>query len=244
MIRFFVFTLLFVFVFTVNSSDSHAQYRGSLQFQNEKDKDEAARPVPRVFSSKVNSVDQAEKLDVILNNLYVSLWNFSGTDFIYQKKLYSLLDFQRFKLTRYPAEFEGVIAESLTNINENYAKIQTEVANAKASYMDIREGIMDSDYETLDPLWEEEITKFEEHADTYFKMQHSYLKTYNSLVKFILRQGGSYYYDATSQSLRFYQNSTKQFFGKSYDKLRKISFEQRKLLRSRPPANVDLTFIK
>lgn len=242
--RFFVFTLLFVFAFTGYSTQSFAQYRGSLQFQDEKKEDKAARPVPRVFSSKVNSVDQAEKLDRILNNLYVSLWNFAGTDFIYQRKLYSLMDFERFKLTRYPAEFDGVVADALQNMNENYTKLQNEIVTAQLTYEDTREGIIESDIETLDPLWADEIAKFEKHAEGFFKMQHTYLKTYNVLVKFILKQGGGYYYDASSHSLKFFQNSVGQFFAKKYDKLRQTSFDQRKLLRSHPPANVDLNFIK
>lgn len=226
------------------SSQAHAQYRGSIQFEKKKKEDKAAKPVPRVFSSKVKSVDQAEKLDQSLNALYVSLWNFAGTDFIYQRKLYDLLKFERFKLTRYPAEFEGVSAEALDNLNENYSKIQAEIVTADILYDEIQPGILEEDKEMLAELWEQEMETFKNHSDLYFKMQHRYLKTYATMVRFILKQGGTYYYDASSRSLRFYQNSTKQFFGKTYDRLRQISFEQRKHLRTRTPANVDITLVK
>ncbi len=237
-----IYTLLFVFV--VIPFEASAQYRGSLQFEEEKKEDKSAKPIPKVFSSQVTSTEEAARLDVINNNLYVSLWNFAGTDLIYQKKLYDLLKFERFKLTRYPAEFQGPTEEALENLNENYKIMQQEIENAHARYDVIREGIREEEYEILDPLWEEELAKFEKHADAYFKMQHDFLKTYNRMVRFILKQGGSYFYDASSGNLRFYQNSGLQFFGRTLDKLRKTSFEQRKHIRSKPPANVDPSFIK
>lgn len=236
-------TALFGFMFLGYATDVSAQYRGSLQFQ-EKQKEEKKDPVPKVFSSQVNSVDQAKRLDVILNNLYASLWNFGSADFIHQRKLYDLLKFERFKLTRYKDEFEGPMEVALENLNENYLRMQSEIKAANTSYELIRDGIIAEDYGVLDPLWESEMEKFEEHSDAHFKMQHEYLKTYQIMVKFILKQGGSYYYNASTKGLHFYQNGGLQYFSKVYDKLRKTSFEQRKHLRSKPPANVDVTLTR
>ncbi len=237
-------TALFGFTFAAIAPDASAQYRGSLQFQEKKKEDKTAKPVPKLFSSKVTSTAEAERLDVINNNLYVSLWNFGRTDLIFQRKLYDLLKFERFKLTRYPAEFKGPTEEALKNLNDNYKKMQQEIDAAQTSYEIIREGIREEDYEILDSLWKDELQKFKEHSEVHFKMQHKFLKTYNVMVKFILKQGGSYYYDASSKGLHFYQNGGLQFFGKTYDKLRKISFEQRKHLRSKPPANIDITLAR
>lgn len=242
------YTLFLTFLFAALPGQVYAQYRGAVQFSEraaeKKKKDPATAPVPKIFSSQVSSTKEAEKLDIIYNNLHASLWNFAGSDFIYQKKLYDLLKLERFKLTRYPAEFKGLMEDSMGNLNTNYKTMQSEIATARQSYVDIKEGIREADYEVLDVLWEEKLTAFETHSEAYFKMQHAFLKTYKSMVKFIIKQGGSYYYKPASRSLHFYQNSGKQYFGKTLDKLRRISFEQRKHIKSKPPANVDPTYIK
>lgn len=240
------FAFLFIFVCFV-STEAFAQYRGGLQFQNKPGgaaKDLTAPPVAKVFSSKVSSAQQAEKLDIILNNLYVSLWNFAGSDFVYQRQLYDLLKFERFKLTRYAAEFSGPMDSAMGNLNENYQKMKDEIALANQDFANIKEGIREEDYEVLDPLWEEEIAKLEAFVEEYFKMQHDYLRTYNKMVNFIIKQGGSYYYKPGSRSLHFYKNQGKVYFGKTYDRLRKISYDQRQHLRSKPPAGADPSYIE
>ncbi len=228
-----------------SSGSGYAQYRGSLtpSTQGQSSQDEALPPVPKIFSSKVTSADEAAKLDVLFNTLNQSLWNYAGTDFIYQKKLYSLIQPERFKLTRYAAEFETDLKDAMNNLNSNYKRMQDEISDARIQYTFIKEGIRPEDYTVLDPLWNTSLNEFEARIDSYFKMQNSFLNTYKSLTDFILRKGGSYYYDSSRQGVAFYNFGDYQFYGQAKDKLNKIRFEQRKLLRANPPANIDLSYL-
>lgn len=226
-------------------SDAHAQqYQGEYAPQQKKYEDKAAPPVPRVFSSQVTSAQEAQKLDIIYNELYVSLWNYAITDFNYQKKFYSLVRPEKFETTRYSKEFSGVLKNAIENLNQNYQSMTEDISNANKKYAQIKEGIRQEDYETLDPLWETKVGEFEAYAKLYFNMQHKYLKTYKSLVAFIIEQGGSYYYVQNERSVKFYDFSGYKYFGQSIDRLRKITFEQKKMLREKIPANVDVVSIQ
>ncbi len=225
-------------------SVAHAQYKGSYTGKNKKYVDKAARPVPKVFSTQVTSTKQAEKLDEIYNELYVSLWNYAITDFTYQKKLYALIEPQRFQITRYSKEFKGVLTDAMDNLNKNSKNIDKDIEDANLKYKEIKEGIREVDYEILDKLWTEKIAEFRHDAKQFLKMQHAFLKTYRSLVGFIIKQGGSYYFDTNEQRVKFYKFAGYKFFGKSVDKLRKITYEQKKFLKSKAPARVDVTTIK
>lgn len=217
-----------------------AQYRGAYPSEQKKEwVDPAAKPIPQIFSSRVASVKQAKKLDVLYQGLYVSLWNYAITDFVYQRKLLELMRAERFQLTRYPAEFEGELKGAMSNLNENYKRMMSDIDSAEAKYKEIREGIRSMDYATLDPLWEEKIQKAREDAKTYFKMQNKYLQTYRQLVAFILKQGGGYYNKAGENKVYFYKNGALQFFAKSIDDLRMTSYEQKEFLKSLAPANAD-----
>ncbi len=225
-------------------STANAQYKGNYSSKKKKYKDKAARPIPRVFSTQVTSTREAEKLDAIYNELYISLWNYAITDFNYQKQLYALIEPQKFQITRYSKEFKGVLADSMENLNENSKNIDKDIENANKKYQKIREGIRSVDYEILDKLWPEKIKQFKKEAKHYLKMQYAFLKTYRGLVGFIIKQGGSYYFDTNEQRVKFYKFAGYKYFGETIDKLRRITYEQKKFLKENAPAGVEISTIK
>ncbi|MGH1456619.1 MAG: hypothetical protein ACRBDI_07550 [Alphaproteobacteria bacterium] len=207
-------------------------------------KDQYIAPVPRIFSSDVTSVKQAEKLDVLYDNLLMSLWNYGQTDFIYQRTLMEHMQPAKFQLTRYAKEFSYDMDDALANLNANYKKMMDEIEGAKEKYTEIKNGLRMADQKKVDPLWQEKITQFEDNAKTYFKMQHKFLSTYRNLVGFVLKQGGSYYYKQDTQGVYFYKFGSYHFFGKSIDNLKKINYDQRQFLKAHPPANVDALILE
>jgi len=238
------FVLCFAFLVSLSyGSVANAQkYLGDLPRDGSgaAQEDPRAKPVPRIFSSDMVSTASGEKLDVVYNNLLASLWNYSVTDFRYQNKLMLLMKNERFKTTRYSKEFSRDLDDALANLNANYKSMLDDITFAEERYKTVREEIRSIDYEILDPLWREKINAFKERSKTYFKMQHSFLKTYRTLVAFILKQGGSYYYKEETNRVYFYRFEGYEFFAKSLDKLNRISFEQRKFLKQEPPANFDI----
>lgn len=237
--------LFSVFCLTLTSLPpvAHAQYKGSYSNKKKKYIDAAARPVPKIFSSQVTSTKEAAKLDELYNELYVSLWNYAITDFGYQKKLYALVEPKRFNITRYAKEF-STVDDAIDNLNRNYKNVLSDIETANKQYEEIKEGIREEDYAALDQLWPEKIKEYRAHAKRFYDKQYQFLKTYRSLVAFILKQGGSYYYNANEQRVKFYKFGGYQFFGQSIDKLNMISFEQKKILKAKAPANVDIASIK
>ncbi len=217
-------------------------YHGDITPQKKEKIDEAARPIPRIFSSKLVSTQQAERLDAVYNDLLVSLWLKAETDFVYQKKLFAHMEPERFKITRYEKEFSGDLALAMDNLNTNYKKIMDDITNTEKQFALIREGMRTVDYEILDPLWEEKMNAFKALAEQHFKMQFEFLKTYKALINFILKEGGGYYHKSGSREVNFYKISAYTYFAGNIDKLRNISYEQKKLLRSNPPANIDVKF--
>lgn len=237
--------LVSILSLSVLSHNAHAQqYQGDISSKKKKYEDKAAKPVPKVFSSQVTSVQEAEKLDKLYDELYVGLWNFAVTDFSYQKKFYDLVQPARFETTRYSKEFSVPLKDAIENLNQNYKSMQRDIEDANAQYEVIKEGILASDYEILDTLWAEKIEIYRMKAREYFEMQHKFLKTYRSLVAFIIKQGGSYYYDSTEGRVKFYDFAGYKYFGQSIDKLRRITFEQKQMLRANAPANVDTAIIQ
>ncbi len=215
-------------------------YYGQTVEGEQKKEEELLRPVPKVFSSKLVSVDQGQKLDVLYNNLLTSLWVYASTDFVYQKKMYSLMAQERFKLTRHSKEFTGVLDDAMASLNKNYKSMLSDIGKAEQEYEIVKEGIKEEDYDTLEILWDEKISDFRKKVDQYFKMQNKYLNIYRNLVGFILKQNGGYYFDSYKNMVHFYKFGGYKFYGKSIDSLRRISFEQRELLRTVAPANTDI----
>ncbi len=202
-------------------------------------KEQYLSPVPRIFSSDVTSIKQAEKLDVLYDNLLMSLWNYAQTDFIHQRSLMEHMKPQKFQLTRYAKEFSPDMNDAMHNLNTNYKKMMGEIQDAKDAYAKISENLRMADQKKVAPIWDEKITQLEDDVVSYFKMQHSFLNTYRNLVGFVLKQGGSYYYKQDTQGVYFYKFGSYHFFGKSIDKLKKINYDQKQFLRTRPPSNVD-----
>lgn len=240
----FVLFLTLSFV-VVNTNAAFAQYHGAYPGQKDDDeKEKLESNIPQIFSSQVSSVDQAKKLDEVYDGLHAALWNFAISDFNYQKQLYDLLINERFQTTRYAAEFSSVLKSAMTNLNENHTKMQKAVEEAALDFKYVRERVRAADQETLDKLWASKIAEYEKSAEQYFKMEHMFLKTYRSMVAFILEQGGGYYYDSNAQTLKFYKLGAYDYYCKTLDKLHVISYEQTKLLKSHAPANMDPDLLK
>jgi len=87
------------------------------------------------------------------------------------------------------------------------------------------------------------LKEFKNVANTYFKMQHGYLKTYRNLIGFILKQGGSYAYKQ-GQGITFFKFGGYKYFAQNIDKLNKIQYEQRKHLNANAPADANLVSLK
>lgn len=242
--KFFLIAALGV-AFSFPNFAAAQNYLGDLPTgSNAKDaQEQTLRPATKIFSSKVVSTEQAVKLDYVYDNLAVSLWNYAVTDFRHQKRLMTLMEPKRFKTTRYSKEFTPPMDDALQNLNDNYRQMMRDIEQAEQEYKTVREGIRSVDYEILDPLWREKIDGFKAHANRYFKMQHSFLKSYRSLVAFILKQGGSYYYKEDTQRVHFYRFEGYKFFGQTIDRLNKTNYEMRKHLRVIPPSNVDESVI-
>lgn len=237
------YTLLFCSLGLVGShTQSFAQYKGGVRPAPQQQQDPAAKPIPKVFSSRASGTEQAEKLDRAYYALEVTLWNYGVTDLIYQRELYELLKPERFKITRYTAEFEKPLTSAMKNLKDNYNNLQAEIEEANAEYKNIRSGLLEEDLETIDALWKQRIAQFEQRSMTYFKMQNKFLNTYKSMVDFIISQGGSYAYNGID-GIRFYKVGGYKFFSMTLDKLRKTTYNQRLLLRENAPVNVDLSML-
>ncbi len=227
------------FIFAPSSADAQGYKGGYSQEKKQgKSKDMAAKPIPKIFSSKVTSTYQVEKLDKLYDNLLASLWVYASTDFVYQKKLSAHIKPERFKTTRYSKEFTGDMKAAMDNLNQNYAKMASNIENAQKKYIEIKQGIEISDHEILEKLWNEKISEFQEKSNRYFKMQGKFLNTYKELVGFILNQGGSYYYKSAEREVYFYKFGGYKLYGQYVDKLNMTSFEQKKLLKTMQPANI------
>lgn len=239
---FFYAALISSMAFIGSYTVAFAQYKGAVTPTPQQRQDPTAKPIPKVFSSRVASVEQALKLDRLYYNLEVTLWNYGVTDLIYQRELYELLKAERFKITRYTAEFEGPLNNAMQNLKDNYKSMKDEIAQANEEYQFIRRGILEDDREALDTLWAQRVKAFEDRSMTYFKMQNKYLNTYKSMVNFIISQGGSYAYNGID-GIRFYQVGGYKFFARTLDSLRKTTYNQRIYLRSNAPVNVDLSML-
>ncbi|MCK5375110.1 MAG: hypothetical protein KAJ40_07485 [Alphaproteobacteria bacterium] len=224
---------------------AHAQYHGYYPGQQiAEEKNKTTPIIPQIFSSQVSSVQQAKKIDVLYNTLYVSLWNYAMSDVNYQKKLYNLISSEHFQTTRYMAEFSETMNNAMVNLNENYKKLHKNIDAANREYLHIKETIRLADYDVLDKLWSEKIAEYEQRANNYFKMQHEFLNTYRALVAFIIKQGGGYYYDTSERSVKFFKFGAYEYFAKALDKLYKLTYEQKKLLKLHVPATEDLLLLE
>ena len=243
----FIIILFFLsgLVTLVSPGTAFAQYHGAYPGKQEPEEKEVLKPqYPQVFSSHVSSIQQTRRLDEVYDGLYASLWNYAISDFNYQKQLYELIRNERFQTTRYAGEFSGLLEQSMENLNENHEKMKKAIEDAEKEFKYVRGRVREIDKKKLDELWPAKISEYKAAADEYFKMQHTFLKTYNSLVSFILAQGGGYYYQSSDQTLRFYKHGIYEYYGKTLDKLHRITYEQTKLLKRRIPTAMDPDLLK
>lgn len=229
-------SLLLVLPISVQAQDFYGRYTPA---EKEEEKDEAARPIPKIFSSQVTSHEQASALDLVYYNLRLSLWNAATADFRHQDRLNQLISGEKFKLTRYKGEFEPSLKAAMDDLNKNYKKMQNNILRAEEDYDFYKERIRPEDIKILDKVWQDEIEKFRNTSNKYFKMQNKFLQNYRKLIGFILKNGGRYYYDSRTGEVKFYRFGDYQFFGKKIDSLKRINYKQKQFLRKHVTVELD-----
>lgn len=220
----------------------HAQsYHGAYTPNTIRPSNEAVgvnAPVPKIFSSKVTSTTQAERVDALYLELQRSFYTYTKTDAVRQNALNSLLDFERFQYTRYAQEFEAPLNAAMRTLNENSVALRTDIQEAQDTYPTLLDGVSEEERAILDAEWAKTIEQFNVSTMAYFKLQHRFLNTYKNFVTFILDKNGQYYYDRGTSSVHFPNISHYKYFGKNIDALRQISFRQRTLIRDVLPATI------
>lgn len=199
-------------------------------------KKEEALPVPKVFSSQLRSTAQAERIDILYYELQQSLWDSAQIGFQFHETLMEHLKPQYFQMTRYAGEFKGDMDASMASLNTLYKDMKKKIAEADERVMLIRSGIAPDEQTQYDRLWSAKKEELLAVSEKYFKSEHDYLQTYNSLVSFILKQSGSYYYDSGVNAVKFTRMGGYRFFGSQIDKLNAITVQQKKILLDFSPS--------
>lgn len=182
--------------------------------------------VARVFSSKFETPKRGEALDRLYHNLNATLAAFSAIDDSFKGQLWELMQPYKFQLTRRPDEFKPSLDKALEGLNDNYKSMQKAISNYEQESKQIIDRLPEADKETAEGIWKDTLTSFKGKSDKYFKLQHQYLATYRGLVKFILSQNGSYYYDSPTDKIGFYGFGVYNKYANMVDKINKIHFEQ------------------
>ncbi len=220
----FVFSLGCV-VFTPASS--YAQVIGQYTPADERAEEEELEViVARVFSSKFENPNRGQQLDRLYHNLNVTLAAFSAIDDSYKGQLWELMRPYNFQLTRRAEEFKPILDKSLEALNDNYKSMQGAIKKYEQDSLRIIERLPANDKQTAEQIWKETMALFNEKSGQYFKLQHQYLNTYRALVKFILGQNGSYFYDSPTDKIGFYGFGVYNKYANLVDKLNKIHFKQ------------------
>lgn len=196
-------------------------------------------PVPKVFSSKLKSTRQAENADYIFYNLKKTLWNVMQINVTHQARLLELIGAETFQTTRYKNEFSRDMELSMSDLNETYNAFKGEVDKAKESALLIREGISEDEQKKFDNLWTQNLGGLETTAEQLFKKQNDFLNTYKSLIIFILKESGQYYYDSARRAVLFTNMGSYRTFGETVENLIKVNREQRDLLLTVAPNAAD-----
>lgn len=229
----FLFCLSILCVSAIASQASWAQVKGQYVPKQEKpEEDTLPATVPRVFSSQVGSVKQAEKLDLKYYDLTVSLAGFSEVDQSYRASLMEQMEPFKFQVTRRKEEFTKGMDDAKAAVKDNYKKMK---ALIEAFETQIDEELLfypEGERKTIEQAGEQAVKSFKKKSDEYFKLQARFIKTYDRLVRFILSNGGAYYYDSASKRLSFYNAGQYNTFGNMVDELNKISFDQNLLIKS------------
>lgn len=142
-----------------------------------------------------------------------------------------LVEPYRFQVTRIRSEFSGKLENSMADLNANYKKMLAEIDAAQQQYETVRKSFSGEQLKLLEQLWATKKEDFIQKVKQYFGQQNKYLNTYNSLVNFLLEQGGRYYYDSSSQRITFYQIGAYNYFATTIEDLSKINRAQQNLLK-------------
>lgn len=187
-------------------------------------------PVPKVFSSQLRSTAQAERIDALYYDLQKSLWDSAQIGFQFHETLMEHLKPERFQITRYAGEFKGDLDSAMSSLNTLYKDMQKKLADADERVHLVRAGIAPDEQALYDRLWNSKKEELRNTTEAYFKSEHDFLQTYNALVKFILKQSGSYYYDSGVNAVHFTRMGGYRFFGSQIDKLNALNAEQKNML--------------
>ncbi len=191
--------------------------------------------IPRVFSSQVKGVSQAEKLDASYYDLTVALQGFAGIDGTYKERLIELIKPYKFQITRRGSEFKKDLDNAMKASKENYGKMNLLTQQFEEHFNSQVSLFSPEDRKIIETVGQQAIQDFKNRAKKYFYSQADFLKKYNNLVVFILDQGGSYYYDSQSKGIAFYRAGSYKYFKKVVDSLDRVNSEQAELLRSMTP---------
>lgn len=228
-----VFGLVFAF-FSPNICFGQAVGQYAPRTAPVEDKQEAF--IPRVFSSKLTAGKQAEALDFLYYDLSKALGRFSQIDMSHKEKLIELIEPYKFQLTRRASEFKSDLDAAMKSLNSNYKSMDALIVRANEDFSKLITAFPEDQQKIAKGLWDENVKKFKEQSDVYFKQQHNFLNTYNKLVRFILDQSGGYFYDSATKRVAFYRAGVYQTFGRSVDELNKINHQQKILIRELLPA--------
>lgn len=188
--------------------------------------------VPRVFSSQVSSVKQAEKLDLKYYTLTTMLNGFAETDHSYRARLMEQLEPFKFQVTRRKEEFAKDIKDAKSALEDNYKKYKTAVADFEKDLGEQQKTFPAADQDALKKAGAQALKTYKGKSEEYFKLQAKFIKTYSQLVRFILSHGGSYYYDSGRKAVAFYNAGEANTFVKMYDELNMINFNQKQIMKT------------
>lgn len=187
--------------------------------------------IPRVFSSQVTDVKSAEKLDEKLYSLTVVLRGFAEVDATYRERLFELVQPVHFQITRRGREFRKDIVSAKKAVNDNYKSLNKYVEQYNVDMKIALEGFDSADKAIIEKVSAEALKSYLLEANKYFDMQAQFVRTYQKLVNFILDKNGGYYYGGDTKTLSFYDAGDAQAFAKLYDTLKKIEYDQVRLIR-------------
>lgn len=188
--------------------------------------------VPRIFSSKVTSVRQAEKLDLKYHDLTIVLNGYAELDASYRQRMFEQIQPFKFQVTRRKEEFSKDIEDAKRALKDNYKKTKSLIEGFQKELDEQSKFYTEAERETIRATGEQAIKSFEKKSGEYFKLQANFIKTYSQLVRFILANGGSYYYDSGRKGVAFYNPGHYNTFVKYVDDLKKIDFDQAQLIKS------------
>ncbi len=160
---------------------------------------------------------------------------FAAIDDTYKERLVELIKPYKFQITRRGSEFKADLDSAVKGSRDNYEKMNLLIQQFEESFGSQISLFPTEDRKILQALGQQAIEGFRSKAKKYFRSQAEFLKKYNSLIVFILDQGGSYYYDSQSKSIAFYEAGSYKYFKKVVDQLGRINIEQGELLGSMTP---------